>query len=277
MDINTENYELYLFRYAEGLLTDDERLEVEAFLQQHKDLQEELSLYDPNLKIAAQAKVVFSNKNSLKHKYISLFPAYAKVAVAASISVLLAVGAFVLTGNTNTNDNQAITAHTKKIDTSNATETKTEQILEHPQNTSYTTLYTKTETPIATSVKTAQNNEEIATSENTVVTIEIAEATETTEFQNDSGNEKDTTSSDNDLVFISTPQNVVYTDQLISYSYDKPHPPYKNEPNPMQLAIAFVGDLLSQSETFREIASSMENLQRKTQPGIEKLSSFLSF
>ena len=40
--INADNYELYLFRYAEGLLDEDERREVETFLQQRPDLAEAL-------------------------------------------------------------------------------------------------------------------------------------------------------------------------------------------------------------------------------------------
>ena len=96
MNINDQNYELYLFRYAEGLLTADERNEVEAFLQQRPEMQELLSLYDPDLKIEAYGrdKVVFPHKENLKHNHIILLPTYAKIAVAASIALLLAVGTF---------------------------------------------------------------------------------------------------------------------------------------------------------------------------------------
>ena len=118
MNINDQNYELYLFRYAEGLLTADERKEVEAFLQQSPKMQELLSLYDPDLKIEAydRDKVVFPHKENLKRNHIILFPTYAKIAVAASIALLLAAGAFFLTRNAKTTDNQVVATATTPTD-----------------------------------------------------------------------------------------------------------------------------------------------------------------
>lgn len=118
MNINDQNYELYLFRYAEGLLTADERNEVEAFLQQRPEMQELLSLYDPDLKIEAYGrdKVVFPHKENLKHNHIILLPTYAKIAVAASIALLLAVGTFFLTRNTKKTDNQVVATATTPTD-----------------------------------------------------------------------------------------------------------------------------------------------------------------
>ena len=64
MTITTDNYEYYFYQYAEGQLTEAERIEVEAFLQQHPDLADELSLYDSGLKLEP-APVAFPDKESL--------------------------------------------------------------------------------------------------------------------------------------------------------------------------------------------------------------------
>ena len=53
MTITTDNYELWFYRYCEGELDERERREVEAFAAQHPALAEELSLYDPGLKLQA--------------------------------------------------------------------------------------------------------------------------------------------------------------------------------------------------------------------------------
>ena len=53
--VTIDNYEYFFYQYAEGLLTEAERADVEAFARQHPDLAEELSLYDPAVK--AEAKV----------------------------------------------------------------------------------------------------------------------------------------------------------------------------------------------------------------------------
>ncbi|MBR4803102.1 MAG: hypothetical protein IK032_00505, partial [Bacteroidales bacterium] len=117
MNINEENYELYLYRYAEGLLTDDERRELEAVLPSHPEWQELLDLYDPDLKITAQPHEVFPDKESLKHKPAAIFPLYARIAVASSLALLLGVGAFFLTRDSNTTDSQVVAETTVKTDT----------------------------------------------------------------------------------------------------------------------------------------------------------------
>ncbi len=51
--VTIDNYEYFFYQYAEGLLTEAERADVEAFARQHPDLAEELSLYDPAVKAEA--------------------------------------------------------------------------------------------------------------------------------------------------------------------------------------------------------------------------------
>lgn len=54
MKINEHNYEVYLYRYQEHLLTEEERQEVEAFLATHPQQAEEMALYDAQLKLTPQ-------------------------------------------------------------------------------------------------------------------------------------------------------------------------------------------------------------------------------
>lgn len=96
MKINEENYELYLFRYAEGLLSDDERREVEAFLDAHPDIREEFALYDPTLTVAGLPKMVFPDKAKLKHHVVL---SWNVLRYAAAVLLLAAVVAFFLLRN----------------------------------------------------------------------------------------------------------------------------------------------------------------------------------
>ena len=98
MTITTDNYEYYFYQYAEGQLTEAERIEVEAFLQQHPDLADELSLYDPGLKLEP-ATVAFPDKESLlRHKPV-LMPIWRWAAVAC-VAALLLVGVWQFTERT---------------------------------------------------------------------------------------------------------------------------------------------------------------------------------
>lgn len=97
MNINKDNYELYLFQYQEGMLSSSEREEVEQFLRQHPDLAEEMQFYDPTLKISEVEPVLFPDKESLKHTTVALAPrshSHRWMAIAASIAALLGIGLF---------------------------------------------------------------------------------------------------------------------------------------------------------------------------------------
>lgn len=98
MTITTDNYEYYFYQYAEGRLTEAERIEVETFLQQHPDLADELSLYDSGLKLEP-APVAFPDKESLlRHKPV-LMPIWRWAAVAC-VAALLLVGVWQFTERT---------------------------------------------------------------------------------------------------------------------------------------------------------------------------------
>ena len=99
MKINKENYELYLFQYAEGMLSDNERREVEAFLDSHPDIREEFALYDPKLTVAGLPKMKYEDKAALKHNTFALWPV---LRYAAAVLLLAAVVAFFLLRNGKT-------------------------------------------------------------------------------------------------------------------------------------------------------------------------------
>lgn len=96
MDINTDNYELFLFQYMEGELDPSQRAEVEAFLELHPDLAEEMSLYDPNLRIVDTQETFPGVIPSAPAKAIPLFP-WRRIAVAACLLALGTVGITLLT------------------------------------------------------------------------------------------------------------------------------------------------------------------------------------
>ena len=98
MTITTDNYEYYFYQYAEGQLTEAERIEVEAFLQQHPDLADELSLYDSGLKLEP-APVAFPDKESLLRHNPVLIPIWRWAAVAC-VAALLLVGVWQFTERT---------------------------------------------------------------------------------------------------------------------------------------------------------------------------------
>lgn len=58
--IDNNNYELWLLRYAEGELTDSERLEVEDWLADHPEAAEELALYNEAPRLEANPTVTYT-------------------------------------------------------------------------------------------------------------------------------------------------------------------------------------------------------------------------
>ena len=95
MTITTDNYELWFYRYCEGELDERERREVEAFAAQHPALAEELSLYDPGLKLQA-APMVYADKEHLMHRQQRVVPLW-RWAVAACLAAAAVAGVWRLT------------------------------------------------------------------------------------------------------------------------------------------------------------------------------------
>lgn len=87
MTITTDNYESWFYRYSEGELNESERREVEAFAAQHPALADELSLYDPGLKLQA-APMVYADKEHLMRREQRIVPLW-RWAVAACLAATM--------------------------------------------------------------------------------------------------------------------------------------------------------------------------------------------
>lgn len=89
--INTDNYELYFFQYQEGMLDEAARREVEAFMAQHPELAEEMTLYAEAPVLTAE-EAAFPFKESLRRKEAPvLWWRYA-----AAAAVVVGIGATVM-------------------------------------------------------------------------------------------------------------------------------------------------------------------------------------
>ena len=211
MKITEENYELYLFQYAEGMLSDKERREVEAFLDSHPDMREEFALYDPKLTVAGLPKMKYEGKAALKHNTFALWPV---LRYAAAVLLLAAVVAFFLlrNGESTKPDTPVVAENQSQItDTTTSDETTPapQQSLQQPIAqivTKEPATQTKTSQPIEQQqlAQTQTENEEPSQP-----SAQLAENT-------------DAPTQDNELqgfeLYTPTPTKVVYTNQLITYS-----------------------------------------------------------
>ncbi len=66
MKLNEENIELYIFRYKEGMLNADESAELERALEANPEWKELADLYDPELKLPANAVLPYPDAESLR-------------------------------------------------------------------------------------------------------------------------------------------------------------------------------------------------------------------
>ena len=90
MTITSDNYESWFYRYSEGELNAEQRAAVEAFAAQHPDLAEELTLYDPSLKLQPSAPMAYADKESLLHRPPAVVPLWRWAAAACAVGVMLA-------------------------------------------------------------------------------------------------------------------------------------------------------------------------------------------
>ena len=92
MKTNMENYEERFVDYMEGQLDAAEMKEVEAFVAQHPELEEDFKLFCAT-KLEPDQSIVFSQKDSLMKKKAVVIPLFGKImAVAASIALLIGIG-----------------------------------------------------------------------------------------------------------------------------------------------------------------------------------------
>lgn len=91
MNINDENYELWLLRYAEQELTETERTEVEQWLECHPEAAEELALYNEAPRLEKDETVRYGAQ-SLQHS-VSMWGAAWRWAAAAAVVLALMIPA----------------------------------------------------------------------------------------------------------------------------------------------------------------------------------------
>jgi len=97
--ITVYNYKTWFVASIENDLSSEQKKEVEYFLQINPSLKPELEIFKQT-KLVPDHRIIFENKKQLKHggKVISLTPQFYRVAVAASV-VLLLITYFVLRNN----------------------------------------------------------------------------------------------------------------------------------------------------------------------------------
>lgn len=86
MNINNDNYELWLLRYAEQELTAEERTEVERWLAAHPEAAEELALYGEAPRLTKDESV---KAPALPQHSISLWPVAMRWTAAAAVVAVL--------------------------------------------------------------------------------------------------------------------------------------------------------------------------------------------
>lgn len=91
MNINDDNYELWLLRYAEQELTDAERREVEQWLAVHPEAAEELALYGEAPRLEKDEGIKYAA--APLQRSVPLWPAVAQWAAAAAVVAALMVPA----------------------------------------------------------------------------------------------------------------------------------------------------------------------------------------
>ena len=92
MKTNMENYEERFVDYMEGQLDDAEMREVEAFVAQHPELQEDFKLFC-STKLIPDTTIVFTQKEKLTKSKTAVIPLFIRLAaIAASIALLIGIG-----------------------------------------------------------------------------------------------------------------------------------------------------------------------------------------
>ena len=92
MKTNLENYEERFVDYMEGQLSADEMREVEAFVAQHPELEEDFKLFC-STKLEPDTSVVYTKKESLMQRTTVIRPLFVRIiAAAACVALLIGIG-----------------------------------------------------------------------------------------------------------------------------------------------------------------------------------------
>lgn len=102
MKTDMENYEERFVDYMEGQLDAAEMKEVETFVAQHPELEEDFKLFCSS-KLTPDTSIVFTKKESLMRTKTVVKPLFVRVAsIAASIAVLIGIGFYYLKAGQDT-------------------------------------------------------------------------------------------------------------------------------------------------------------------------------
>lgn len=88
--ITKDNYEAYFLDAIEGNLSMDELRDLNKFLAENPELRKELEAYDKDFVLIPE-NISFSEKNSLKHRYLFLFPSWAKYSSVAAVALIFLI------------------------------------------------------------------------------------------------------------------------------------------------------------------------------------------
>ncbi len=107
--VTLENYEEYIVLLVDGELDAAGQKELEAFMQLHPELSEELDMYE-NVRLTPDTTLVFENKESLlrKEPKVIALNQWFRYSAAAGLALLIALGVMKWTGD-DTNNNIAVT------------------------------------------------------------------------------------------------------------------------------------------------------------------------
>lgn len=174
--ITNENYEGYLMRYADGELNPTEIAAVEAFLDEHPELREELEeITSPALRVTAPTATM-PGKERMLHKEATIVPIlrYKKwISIAAAIA-LLVVAAGVVRTFLQQSHRQPVIAHIDTIKTMAADTLLPDSLYARPEKREpvyFAKAESKSLTPSATQTGEHQFGQEVTKYEEDLIPI----------------------------------------------------------------------------------------------------------
>lgn len=89
--ITKENYEAYLLDKAEGNISNEDLVELDAFLKENPELKPKEDEYDENIRAIYNSSIHYPNKESLIKKHATIIPFIIRVTSIAACLVLVVV------------------------------------------------------------------------------------------------------------------------------------------------------------------------------------------
>src|SRR5574344_2419258 len=89
--ITKENYEAYLLDKAEGNISNEDLVELDAFLKENPELKPKENEYDENIRAIYNSSIHYPNKESLIKKQTTIIPFIIRITSIAACLVLVVV------------------------------------------------------------------------------------------------------------------------------------------------------------------------------------------